>query len=56
MVAIGGDHLVALFDQRLQADDDGLLADIEMQEAADLGLTVELGRALSKRRMSSISR
>ena len=35
VVAIGGDDRVALLERRLHADDDRLLADIEMAEAAD---------------------
>ena len=42
MVAVGGDDLVALLEGHLHADDDGLLADIEMAEAADEAHAVEL--------------
>ena len=42
VVAIGGDDLVAFLQRQLHADNDGLLADIEMAEAADEAHAVEL--------------
>ena len=42
VVAIGGDHLVALDQRHLHAGDDGFLADIEVAEAADEAHAVEL--------------
>ncbi len=42
VVAIAGDHLVALDQRHLHAGDDGFLADIEMAEAADEAHAVEL--------------
>ena len=42
VVAIGGDHLVALDQRHLHAGDDGFLADVEMAEAADEAHAVEL--------------
>ena len=44
VVAIGGDDLIALLGRHLHADDDGLLADIEVAEAADVAHAVELAR------------
>jgi len=35
MVAIAGDHLIAVLDRHLHADDDRLLADIEVAEPSD---------------------
>ena len=46
VIAIGGDDLVALTDRHLHADDDGLLADIEVAEAADIAHAVKLSRLL----------
>ena len=46
VIAIGGDDLVARLDRHLHADDDRLLADIEMAEAADIAHAVELARLL----------
>ena len=46
MVAVGGDHPVLRLAQRDQAGADRLLADIQVQEAADLALLVELGSSL----------
>ena len=42
VVAIGGDDLVAVGQRHLHADDDGLLADVEMAKAADQAHAVEL--------------
>ena len=42
VVAVGGDDLVALLLGHLHADDDGLLADIEVAETADEAHAVEL--------------
>ncbi len=42
VIAIGGDHLVAGLERHLHADDDGLLADVEVAEAADVPHAVEL--------------
>ena len=46
VVAIGGDDAVALLQRRLDADDDRLLADIEVAEAADQPHAVQLARLL----------
>ncbi len=46
VVAIGGDELVALSPRHLHADDDRLLADIKVAEAADQPHAVELSRLL----------
>ena len=46
VVAIGGDDLVALLDRHLHADHDGLLADVEVAEAADQAHAVELAGLL----------
>ena len=46
VVAIAGDDLVAVLDRHLHADDDGLLADIEVAEAADQPHAVHLAGAL----------
>src|SRR5581483_101757 len=46
VVAVGGDDGVALFGRRLHADHHGLLADIEMAEAADQAHAVELAGLL----------
>ena len=46
MVAIAGDHLVAVLDRHLHADDHGFLADIEVAEAADQPHAVHLAGAL----------
>ena len=40
MVAVGGDHVVVGLERRAGADRDGLLADVEVEEAADLALRV----------------
>ena len=42
MVAVAGYDLIALFQGHLHADDDRLLADVEMAEAADRAHSVEL--------------
>ena len=42
VVAVAGDDLVAGFERHLHADDDRLLADIEVAEAADQPHAVEL--------------
>jgi hypothetical protein len=42
VVAVAGDVLVALDQRHLHAGDDGLLADVEMAEAADEAHAVEL--------------
>src|SRR5712692_4705136 len=42
VIAVAGDDLVARLDRQLHADDDGLLADIEVAEAADQAHAVEL--------------
>ena len=46
MVAVAGDDLVAGLDRHLHADDDRLLADIEVAEAADQPHAVELAGLL----------
>src|SRR5262249_47348517 len=46
VVAIGGDDGIAGLQRRLHADDDGLLADVEVAEAADEAHAVKLSRAL----------
>ena len=46
VVAIGGDDRVALLERRLHADDDRLLPDIEVAEAADQPHAVHLPGAL----------
>ena len=46
VVAVGGDDLVALLERHLHADDDGLLADVEVAEAADEAHAVELAGLL----------
>ena len=46
VVAIGGDHLVAVLERHLHADDHRLLADIEVAEAADMAHAVELAGLL----------
>jgi hypothetical protein len=46
VIAIGGDHLVAVLDHRAHAGDDGFLAYIEMAEPADMAHAVELTRLL----------
>ena len=46
VVAIGGDDRVLVGDRRLHADHHGLLADVEMAEAADQAHAVELAGAL----------
>ena len=46
VVAVGGDDLVALLDRHLHADHHGLLADVEVAEAADQAHAVELRRPL----------
>ena len=40
MIAVGADHVVVLVQRSDRADADGLLADVEMEEAADLPLRV----------------
>ena len=42
VIAIAGDHLVALLDRHLHPDDHRFLADIEMAESADETHAVEL--------------
>ena len=42
VVTIAGDHLVAILQRQLHADDDRFLADIEVTEAADEAHAVEL--------------
>ena len=46
VVAVAGDDPVALFQRHLHADDDGLLADVEMAEAADQAHAVHLAGLL----------
>ena len=46
VIAVGGDDRVALLERRLDADDDGFLADIEVAETADQPHAVELARLL----------
>ncbi len=46
VVAVRGDHLVAVRQRHLHADDDGLLADIEVAETTDQAHAVELSRLL----------
>jgi len=47
VIAIGGDGVVVLAEQGLRADDDRFLADVEMEEAADLaGVVGEEARLL----------
>ena len=46
VVAIGGDHLIALDQRHLHAGHDRFLADIEMAEAADETHAVELAGLL----------
>ena len=48
VIAIGCDDLIAFPDRHLHADDDRLLADIEVTETADLPHAVELTRLLLK--------
>ena len=48
MVAIGGHHLIALFDNGLHADDHGFLTDIEMTKTADQTHAVHLSGPLFK--------
>jgi hypothetical protein len=44
VVTVSGYDLVTLLQRHLHADDDGLLADIEMAEAADGAHAIELAR------------
>ena len=46
VVAVGGDDLVAVADRHLHADHHGLLADVEVAEAADQAHAVELAGLL----------
>ena len=46
VVSVGGDDLVAVLRRHLHADDDRLLADVEMAEAGDDAHAVELPRLL----------
>ena len=46
VIAVTGYDLIALLQRHLHADDDGLLADIEMAEAADRAHAVELAGLL----------
>ena len=46
VVAVGGHHRVDLFEVGLHAHHHGLLADVEVAEAGDLALAVELARLL----------
>src|SRR5262249_4637922 len=46
VIAIAGDHLVARLERHLHADDDRLLADIEVTEAADQPHAIHLSRLL----------
>ena len=48
VVTIAGDDLVALDLDRLHADRDGFLPDIEVTETADQSHAIELARALFK--------
>ena len=48
VVAIAGDHLVALSRHRLQTDNDGFLPDIEMTKTANLAHCIDLAAALFK--------
>jgi hypothetical protein len=40
VIAIRGDHVVGLADRAFAADGDGLLADVEVEEPADLAADV----------------
>jgi hypothetical protein len=51
VVAIAGDDLVALLDRHLHADDDRLLADVEVAEAADQPMPYIWPAFSSKRRI-----
>jgi hypothetical protein len=46
VVAVAGDHRIAVLQHRLDADDHRLLANIEMAEAADQAHAIELARLL----------
>src|SRR5215472_5811318 len=46
MIAIGGDDLVSGLDRHLHADDDSLLADIEVTESSDEAHAIELASLL----------
>src|SRR3984957_4418148 len=46
VIAIAGDHLIAVFLGQFHADDDGFLADIEVAEAADQAHAVHLAGLL----------
>ena len=46
MIAVAGDHLIAVALGHLHADDDGFLADIEVAEAADQAHAVHLAGLL----------
>ena len=46
VIAIAGDHLIAVFLGHFHADDDGFLADIEVAEAADQAHAVHLAGLL----------
>ena len=46
VIAIAGDHLIAVFFGQLHADDDRFLADIEVAEAADQAHAVHLAGLL----------
>ena len=46
VIAVSRDHLIALLRGHLHADDDGLLADVEMAEAADQAHAVHLAGLL----------
>ena len=46
VVAVGGDDVVVLAHERAGADGDGFLADVEVEEAADLALVIDGQAAL----------
>ena len=48
VIAITGDHLIAGLERHLHADDDGLLSDVEVTEAADQSHAVHLPGLLLK--------
>ena len=56
VLAIGGDDRIARLERRHDADRDRLLAVIEVQEASDLLLRVQLDALSSNRRMRIICR
>ena len=48
VIAIAGNHLVALSRHRLQTNNDGFLPDIEMTKTANLAHRIDLAAALFK--------